>query len=169
MASDMGSQIGVIQAIVPQLNAMLSNIDKIHTFSREADALMTLLKLENSKLRAELMLKDAAIAKLEERTFLARQENDVFEVGEDVEALWWNEDPNDFGYIWCTAKIVSVGETVKEMFEKNIKEHDQSSLMVKVTTYHIKWTTGEKQQTKNRVQWDVRAPQAKHQNKKRKV
>lgn len=63
--------------------------------------------------------------------------------------------------IWCPAKITFVGETVIEMFQKGIIEHEGSGLMVKVASYTIEWTTGEKQQTMNRLQEDVRAPEKK--------
>ena len=117
----------------------------------------------NSKMRAEMLLQAATIQALEATVYNAKSAKKVFEVGDKVEAVWWNDDVS---YVWSSAKITNVSNTVVEMYQKGIVQHEESGLDVEILIYDIEWLEGEKQQTKNRNQWDVRLPSQTRSSKR---
>lgn len=149
-----------MQTLVQQFETLVQNLDKYELDSQELNKQLEI----NCKMRADLLLHAATIEALKKQSFNAKANAKSFEVGDEVEAVWYNDDGST---IWCNAKIVAVALTTVEMFQKGVIEHEESGLDVDIKVYDIVWEEGEKQQTKKRGQQDVRSRGEKARELKR--
>ena len=149
-----------MQTLVQQFETLVQNLDKYESDSQELNKQLEI----NCKMRADLLLHAATIEALKKQSFNAKANAKSFEVGDEVEAVWYNDDGST---IWCNAKIVAVALTTVEMFQKGVIEHEESGLDVDIKVYDIVWEEGEKQQTKKRRQQDVRSRGEKARELKR--
>ena len=167
MSSLKHTTLMTMQTLVQQFETLVQNLDKYELDSQELNKQLEI----NCKMRADLLLHaatiealKATIEALKKQSFNAKANAKSFEVGDEVEAVWYNDDGST---IWCNAKIVAVDTTVVEMFQKGVIEHEESGLDVDIKVYDIVWEEGEKQQTKKRRQQDVRSREEKAREVKR--
>ena len=83
-----------MQTLVQQFETLVQNLDKYELDSQELNKQLEI----NCKMRADLLLHAATIEALKKQSFNAKANAKSFEVGDEVEAVWYNDDGST---IWC--------------------------------------------------------------------